>query len=364
MADIKNVLELLCKHLNLSIKVAIKPEYFRLSKYNKITEQSNSVLWATLHALSFYAAKEKRTDIYFEEYDELSATKLYFAFLQYPVIEFYGLSESCTNSRVLLLAFSWLLATQSVLSVVVRVQLLSSILGRECSHPDVSLTEVSAVGTTCSVNTQIKNILHHNSKVNFNLKHISELLQEKAKLANKAHGVSLNIDRLAHMNIMEIVLIKRLLAIHTDSNSTEQQKSELYTIGAILDVHVKWMEKEHIFYDWMITVIKECDKSPDVNTSKINWTGVANFISLLEYIIKRKLYSICSEKTKDSMEYFKLQCTSRLLRTSDIKCEANKLSMDTNARLSQVKESLRINKEELALQLKNILMTVPQCIKV
>lgn len=43
MSDIKNVIELLCKHLNLSIKVAIQPEYFRLSKYNNTTQKSVSI---------------------------------------------------------------------------------------------------------------------------------------------------------------------------------------------------------------------------------------------------------------------------------------------------------------------------------
>lgn len=295
--------------------------------------------------------------------DELSATKLYFAFLQYPVIEFYSISKNSNNSRVLLLAFAWLMATQNALSIVVRVQLLSSILGKECLHPDISLTEVAKVGA-CSLNTQIANVLHHNSKVNFNLKYISELLQEKAKLINKVHGISLNINHLEHMNVMEIVLMKRLLASHTDLNSTEQQKLELYTIGTMLELHVKWMEKEHIFYDWMITVVKECEKSPQINTNEINKDEVVNFISLLEYVIKENLYSISSKKTKDSTECFKLQCTSRLLRTSDIKCEANKLSIDANVRLSQVKELLGKNKEELALQLKNILMAVPQCIQI
>ncbi|XP_047356247.1 uncharacterized protein LOC124951612 isoform X5 [Vespa velutina] len=279
MPDIKNVIELLCKHLNLSIKVAIQPEYFRLSKYNNTTQKSDT-LWTMLHILSFYAAKEKQNDIYFEEYDKLSATKLYFAFLQYPEIEFYGLSESCHNNRVLLLAFAWLLATQNVLSIVVRVNLTSSLLGRECSCPNISL-------------------------------------------------------------------------------------SDLRAIGVMLDIHLKWMEKEHLFYDWMITVIKEYEKSVDININRISWDEIGSFISLLEQIIKKKLYSVCSEKTEDRLEcYNTFQCTSRLLRTSDVKCEVNKWLMDVTIQLNQVKETLAKNKEELALQLKNILMIVPLCIQV
>ncbi|XP_047356242.1 uncharacterized protein LOC124951612 isoform X1 [Vespa velutina] len=366
MPDIKNVIELLCKHLNLSIKVAIQPEYFRLSKYNNTTQKSDT-LWTMLHILSFYAAKEKQNDIYFEEYDKLSATKLYFAFLQYPEIEFYGLSESCHNNRVLLLAFAWLLATQNVLSIVVRVNLTSSLLGRECSCPNISLKEVSRVETSCSVHTQIKNIIHHNSKVNFNIKHIFELICKKVKLLNKVHGASMNFDHLVHMNVMEIAFIKQLLALHTDSNFNQckQQQSDLRAIGVMLDIHLKWMEKEHLFYDWMITVIKEYEKSVDININRISWDEIGSFISLLEQIIKKKLYSVCSEKTEDRLEcYNTFQCTSRLLRTSDVKCEVNKWLMDVTIQLNQVKETLAKNKEELALQLKNILMIVPLCIQV
>ncbi|KAL2728620.1 uncharacterized protein V1478_006252 [Vespula squamosa] len=365
MPDIKNVIELLCKHLNLSIKVAIQPEYFRLSKYNNTTQKSD-ILWTILHILSFYAAKEKQNDIYFENYDKLSATKLYFAFLQYPAIEFYGLSENCHNNRVLLLAFAWLLATQNVLNIVVRVNLTSSLLGRECSCPDISLKEVSTV-ETCSVHTQIKNIIHHNSKINFNIKHISELICKKVKLLNKAHGASLNFDHLAHMNVMEIAFIKHLIALHTDSNFIQykEQKLDLRAIGVMLDIHLKWMEKEHLFYDWMISVIKEYEKSVDININRISWDEVGGFISLLEHVIKKKLYSVYSEKTEDSLKYYNtFQCTSRLLRTSDVKCEVNKWLMDVTIQLNQIKETLGKNKEELALHLKNILMIVPLCIRV
>ncbi|XP_014604821.1 PREDICTED: uncharacterized protein LOC106787190 isoform X1 [Polistes canadensis] len=367
MSDIKNIIELLCKHLNLSIKVAIQPECFRLSKFNDPKEQSDT-LWTILHILSLYAAKENQNNINFEEYDKLSATKLYFAYLQYPAIEFYNLSESCRNNRVLLLAFAWLLATQNVLNIVVRINLISSILGKECSSPDLSLKEISTVETSCSLNAQIKNIIHHNSKVNFNIKCISELIDIKTKLSTKAHSASLNFDCLAHMNVMDIAFVKSLFVLQdTDSNfvQSKQLKSELYNIGAMLDVHLKWMEKEYIFYDWMITVIKEHEKSVDIKKSSINWDEIVSFVSLLEHIIKKKLNFICSKKTKDDAEnYNDFQCTSRLLRTPDIKCEANKWLKDVTVQLSQIKETLGKNKEELALQLKNILTIMPPCIRI
>lgn len=66
--------------------------------------------------------------------DTIWATKLCFAYLQYPAIEFYALSESSKNNRPLLLAFAWLLGTQDILSVITHINLSNSVLGRECSR--------------------------------------------------------------------------------------------------------------------------------------------------------------------------------------------------------------------------------------
>lgn len=112
-------------------------------------------------------------------------------------------------------------------------------------------------------------------------------------------------------------------------------------------------------------MIKEYEKSVDININRISWDEIGSFISLLEHVIKKKLYSVYSEKTEDSLECRNaFQCTSRLLRTSDIKCEVNKWLMDVTIQLNQIKETLGKNKEELALQLKNILMIVPLCVRV
>lgn len=69
--------------------------------------------------------------------------KLHLAFLEYPAIEFYSLSQSSKDSnRDLLIALAWLLGTQDVLNVTLRAKLAGSVLGVECSHmdpPEVSM---------------------------------------------------------------------------------------------------------------------------------------------------------------------------------------------------------------------------------
>lgn len=55
MSDIKSVLSLLCQHLNLSVNVTMKPEHFRLAKFNGAAEFVVSVLRATSHNLYPFA---------------------------------------------------------------------------------------------------------------------------------------------------------------------------------------------------------------------------------------------------------------------------------------------------------------------
>lgn len=62
--------------------------------------------------------------------------KLYLGFLQYPMIEFYGLSQDNKRNRDALIALAWLLGTQNVLTVILRAKLADGVLGAECSRVD------------------------------------------------------------------------------------------------------------------------------------------------------------------------------------------------------------------------------------
>lgn len=78
--------------------------------------------------------------------DAPSAVKLHLAFLQYPVIEFYGLSQDDQHKRDALIALAWLLGTQNVLTAILRAKLADGVLGAECSRvdpPEVSIETFS-----------------------------------------------------------------------------------------------------------------------------------------------------------------------------------------------------------------------------
>lgn len=63
--------------------------------------------------------------------------KLHLAFLQYPAVEFYGLSKNSNQNRVLLIALAWLLGAQDALTIALRTKLANSPLGTEYSNVDL-----------------------------------------------------------------------------------------------------------------------------------------------------------------------------------------------------------------------------------
>jgi len=86
--------------------------------------------------------------------DAPSAVKLHLAFLQYPVIEFYSLSQDGEHSRDALIALAWLLGTQNVLTTILRAKLADGVLGAECSHVDSSEVSIE----TFNINMVICNV--------------------------------------------------------------------------------------------------------------------------------------------------------------------------------------------------------------
>lgn len=97
--------------------------------------------------------------------------------------------------------------------------------------------------------------MYLNGKVNYNIKEISELISERTKLVSKIHAASNKICGLPHLSVSEAALIKRISTINKDVLSNEDKKhiKELSTIANLLNIHIKWMKKEHIFFEWMVS---------------------------------------------------------------------------------------------------------------
>lgn len=96
--------------------------------------------------------------------------------------------------------------------------------------------------------------MYLNGKVNYNIKEISELISEKAKLISKIHTASAEVYGLPHLSVSETALIKRISTTNKNALSNEDKKyiKELSTIASLLDIHMKWSKKKHIFFEWMV----------------------------------------------------------------------------------------------------------------
>ncbi|XP_053979368.1 tubulin epsilon and delta complex protein 1-like [Hylaeus volcanicus] len=364
MSDIKSILVLLCQHLNLSINVAMKPEYFRLAKFNNTAENVTETFWKTLYALSYHAVKEKQIEVNFEQCGTVWATKLYFAYLRYPAIEFYALGEDSKNTRELLVAFSWLLGTQDVLSSIIKINLSNSVFGSECSNLNNSEEMKIEYDVPETWTAQMNNILYLSGKVNYNIKEISELISERTKLISKVHAASIGTSGLPHLSVSELALIKRIATVNKDALSDEDKRylKELSSIGTLLDLHMKWSKKEYIFFDWMVTVFEELDKSINSNINDINWNEVIKFVSLLHHIVREKLEFLSSMK-ESSCQNHRCGCVSRLQWSKKIEIELDNWLTEMSAELNKEIEDLSEKKKSLSFELKKMMHLIPSCIQ-
>ncbi|XP_071565879.1 uncharacterized protein [Temnothorax nylanderi] len=376
MSDARDALSALCGYLNSLINVGLTPEDLRLAKRNVPDESVAETLWNTLRVLSYHAAGEKRGDVDFRDYDASTAVKLHLAFLQYPVIEFYGLSQDGERNRDALITLAWLLGTQDVLTAILRAKLADGVLGAECSREDPpkspSLITVT-IDRPLSTSAEFGSILHLNATVNLNLREISELACERAKLISKVHAASLDVSGLPHLSVSELALTKRLARTRVlddgGGGSFEKDRRllrEFREVGILLDMRAKWLQKRHIFFEWMATVIQEHKRSMESNPRVICMRELVAFSSLLRHVIRDKLGIFTSEKTVDDGDSRNsaFNCPSRAHRSQCNNAEAQSWLDDLNERQDREKENFQRNKKQLADELKGMLKLIPSVVRV
>ncbi|XP_024946604.1 uncharacterized protein LOC107273484 isoform X4 [Cephus cinctus] len=307
MSDIKTVIALLCKHLDTAANVALKPEHFRLSKFDKKSDDTVRALWNALYTLSCYALDEDQENVKFDICiaDKFTTVKLNFAYLQYTAVNFYSLlpSDDC-SSRELILAFAWLLGAHSVLKDIVRKKIASSNLGREYSSVDISEQDVSESEHLPSLNAQINNIMHISGKINHNMKGITELVNEKIKLTAKVHATSINIT--------------------------------------VIDEHKKCRASEF---------------------TQDNQNELIKFICLLRQLTKCNLRNLKRTSISTKKSNIDWQYASRYLRTMHNATETEDWMLETKAHLEQTETELEEKKKILTNQLNELLSAIPNCIE-
>ncbi|PNF21617.1 hypothetical protein B7P43_G12573 [Cryptotermes secundus] len=183
MSDIKSVIGLLCKHLKLLFNVNVKPEHFRLSKFNNNEESCVCQMWEILYKM----CKEVYPGL--QEDDHVNFVKLSFAMMEYNSIEFYCLPQDMSfGSRELLISVGWLMLTSNVLEISTNRKLRESPMNMEFDvegyqqSRDVPSQPVFKAGSLeCTLNS----ILWIAGKIRHNVNSITETCQARVKFATK-----------------------------------------------------------------------------------------------------------------------------------------------------------------------------------
>ncbi|KAJ8674395.1 hypothetical protein QAD02_005657 [Eretmocerus hayati] len=368
MHDIKDVITTLCNHLSNTINSTLTPEHFRLAKYDKKSPEIINAFWTALDKLTYLVMSEMHEEFISSSFDVFSKhmkTKLRLAFLRYPSIEIYKLgatSEDC-SSRELLIAFTWLITEYNVLKNAVRIKLMNSSLGREFSKVESSADEKDDDEELETIQDQINNLLSKSYKLNSNLKAISELYMEKVKLMTKIHAASITASGLPHLSVAEMSLIKK---IATNKNHTEEDASrmqEMEKTALMLDTHIQWSKKSHVFHEWMATVLDEYEKAEEPTFSHEAITELAKFTYLLRHMVKKRLKFLKNDNLI-SLNLLR-DCPSKLLRVQKSTTEAQMNSNnEVETRFDKIEENLRINRRNLELELKTVLSFIPNCVQV
>ncbi|XP_015114174.1 tubulin epsilon and delta complex protein 1 [Diachasma alloeum] len=371
MSDVKNVINLLCKHIGQCTEVQVHPEYFKAAKYNEDSPEVVQCFWTVLNILSYYAIKKTQPGIDFQHYDELKSTKLYFAYLQYPSIEFYGLlDKNARNNRELLLALAWLIGMHNVLETAMRFKLVESILGGECVQSGDSLKRKQEENNenenvSSELIDQIHSIVHKCMTVSNNLKDINELISERIKSTSKVHAASSNSCGLPHLNVPEMSIIKQFVT-HEDKYSEHNEKNlvDLQRLGVMLETHSMWRRNEEIFFDWMGTVLEEHKRSPMTEFSEKTVDEFSTFICILRHLTKKKIHSLKHSDGLAGENISKIPCTSRFSRTQERNTNANLWGSEISQRLEEEQAKTSEKMKELASELKAMLKSIPNCIQI
>ncbi|XP_050306153.1 uncharacterized protein LOC126743209 isoform X2 [Anthonomus grandis grandis] len=234
--EIKNTIGLLCKILNVVYSSNLKPEHFRLAKFNKTEDNVASTFMTALTKIV-----NKQTP---KELQEHMHT------LNYKRKQFYNVNlENCTESRELLLALAYLVLTMLQADLL---QKLDSVA--ECPNVSQPVLEEPELSMSNLKGQDLKNYkLWLSGKIISNKNMKSEYDEIIKKLQNKFNKL-LNIKAHSSLTLYEILALK-------NAEIKDQYIQDTEYIVSIMHVYTEWAKKEKIFWKWMGTVLEEVKKS-------------------------------------------------------------------------------------------------------
>lgn len=78
---------------------------------------------------------------------------------------------------------------------------------------------------------------------------------EKVKLITKVHAASITASGLPHLTVSEMALVKNIATKKDDKeiqDKIHEKLKEMEKTASMLDTHMKWTRKSHVFHTWMV----------------------------------------------------------------------------------------------------------------
>ncbi|XP_034952099.1 uncharacterized protein [Chelonus insularis] len=368
MNNTEKVLILLCKQIHLCTNVIITIDDLNSLKSSNATLDTVENFWTILNILSQHAVQEKNSTVNFNIYDKVTATKLYFGYLKYSDIEFFSLSANNNkNSVLLLIAFSWLLVRHNVIDSLIKDKIVKQTFNDELisknNHPVYEQND-SKIQNNQSPSDKINEsnvIIRKMMQINYNLKDITELINEKCRLLKKIHCETSNIFNLSHLSLSELILMKNYYKINRKYCKADLQYIEkLNNTTLLIDLYEKWSKNNHIFLKWMINIIEECKSK---STIAIDNEELFKYISTVRYLNGNKIYSLETNNIINN-NIFNNLILSNSCQTSRIKSFTKQLNPKIFQELTKTQIELSKKIERIDTSMQTIINSVPHCIQI
>ncbi|XP_021925042.1 uncharacterized protein C14orf80 homolog isoform X2 [Zootermopsis nevadensis] len=378
MSDIKSVIALLCKHVKLSFNVNVKPEHFRLSKFNKTEDSCVCQMWGILYKMCNEVYPHLCDD------DVVSFVKLSFAMMKYNSIEFYCLPpDMSSGSRELLLAMGWLMLISDVLEVSTNRKLRESPMSMEFDvkvNQETKSVPLQPVFKAGSLESTLNSILWAAGKIRHNVNAIAETNQARVTFANRVHESTVNSSGLPHLSVIETKLVRYPELLPEYLNSVNDNI-------LLIDTHRQWLKKCSVFWEWMETVIAEKQSDLQINQLGVHDKRIlACVLDALRHRMKacilrcqrvrsRNDTSASDEDTDGDTSSSMHDPSARglprcILQAKEKDTEMELLLTDSEVQLQEVKSSYKIKKtailqqiHELARQIENVAVLFPHSLK-
>lgn len=281
MSDIKAVINLLCQHLNILLKVNLKPENFRLAKFNNNEKETIQQLWTTLEKVCAALGSIIPQN---EKWNPQIWVKFQLVLKGYNSSEFYSLpTDNTTGSRELLLALMWVIAKENALSVLTQECVRRSPLCRE--YPDIAEQQTSGNKQNVhGLKTESKQLLNLEDQINYclwlanriryNLNQIHDLEDQRIKNTHKVHEATAGSSGLPHLSVFETKLVR-------DPDLLKKWMPNLSKLNELLSVHAKWLKKKSAFWEWMETIIELKEKESNHDKPIGNDNALSDFINAI-----------------------------------------------------------------------------------